>query len=116
MVFHRAKLRFPQTFAADRCNKAAASGLAGDKALALKLLIRTLGRDNADAQLLRQQAHRRQRLPGLQLSAEDFRLDLTCDLLVDRRAVHIGYYDVHAIPPSFIVYTHYIQYEQYVKG
>ena len=49
-------------------NKAAASGLAGDKALALKLLIRTLGRDNADAQLLRQQTHRRQRLSRLQLS------------------------------------------------
>ena len=64
-------------------DKAAPALLGQDKAVALQILIRALGRDYADAQLLRQQADAGQRVPGTQRTGQDLLLDLPRDLRVD---------------------------------
>lgn len=63
-----------------------------------------------------EQPHGRQRLPCRKLARDDLRPELPRDLLVDRSAVRVGKNDVHALPPPFIVYTHYIQYPRFVKS
>ena len=76
-------------------NKAAPARLGQDKAVALQILIRALCRDDADAQLLRQQADTGQRVPGVQHTGQDLLLDLPRDLRVDRLLPGIGKINLH---------------------
>ena len=71
-------------------DKAAPALLGQDKAIPLQILIRALGRDDADAQLLRQQADAGQRVPGMQRTGQDLLLDLPRDLRVDRLLPGVG--------------------------
>ena len=59
----------PRPFAAARGDKASLSRDGVDEALAFQLLIGALGRDHADAQILRQRADRRKQIPFVQLAA-----------------------------------------------
>ena len=77
------------------CDKAAPALLGQDKAVALQILIRTLCRDDADAQLLRQQADAGQCVPGVQRTGQDLLLDLPRDLRVDRLLPGIGKINLH---------------------
>ena len=91
-----------------------------DKTAPLQLLICPLGGDNADPQLLRQKAHRGQRLTRLKRAGDNEILDLRRDLLIDGSWVSIGNNDfqmshrlLSLCISELFIYTVYIYYTQY---
>ena len=89
-------------------DEAAPAGLSDDKAIALQLFVGPLCRDDADAQLLRQEADGRKGVPLRQFAGDDLALDLRDYLLVDGRPAAL----LMIISMPITLYSVYIHYTQ----
>ena len=81
---------FPNPFPVARGDKAALTRHRAHQPFAFQLVIRPLGRDNADPQVLRQRADGGQRLARRQFAGEDLLFNLRRNLLVNRQAGRIA--------------------------
>ena len=86
MIFDLFQMFLAQQLRIFRGDKAALRRNGIEEALAFQLIVGALGRHDADAQILCEISDRRQRIILIEFPADDKRLDLRIDLIVDRGA------------------------------
>ena len=104
IAIHGGDALFLQEIEVGRGHEGALARHGVDEAFALQLVIRPLGGDDADLEVLGQLADGGQRLALLQVARKDLGPHLPQDLLVDGVGRGVGKEDAHGGPTVYIEY------------